>query len=102
MVLPPVAGTVKALTGTQIALNNVARACRRSTRPTQQWIYDPSTMPNDVKYLSFVTPIGGISLPRRTLARRCGPQYCGKAVFSDLHAGGSPSGDFPAAARARR
>jgi hypothetical protein len=58
-----------------------------NTKTATQWIYDPSTSPNDTKYLSFETPIGGIvgadSGPEGT------PQYCGKAVFTDLHTGGS-------------
>jgi hypothetical protein len=50
-----------------------------------RWIYDPSS--GDAKYLSFNTPVGGTS----GLAQ----EYCGKAVFTDLHAGGAPSGDLP-------
>ena len=67
--------------------------------PTQRWIYNPGQDPqdqksNNTKYLSFLTPVGGI--PIKTVdAGETTAQYCGKAVFSDLHAGGSPTGDIP-------
>jgi len=87
-------GTVKALTGTQITLNNVAKSVSTVTPPnTTRWIYDPGNQ--YTKYLSFVTPIGGIPLKPADGGGEMPPQYCGKAVFSDLHAGGSPSGDIP-------
>jgi hypothetical protein len=85
-------GTVKALTGTQINLNNVAMSVSTVNATAQRWIYDPSDA--YVKYLSFVTPIGGIPATSSD-GGESPPQYCGKAVFSDLHAGGSPSGDIP-------
>ncbi len=89
---------VKAATGTQIALTNVALSVNQvNTATTQQWIYDPSTTPNDAKYLSFVTPIGGIPLKDPDGGGEAPPEYCGKAVFTDLHAGGSPQGDVPKA-----
>ncbi len=88
---------VKAATGTQIALTNVALSVNQVNKATtQQWIYDPSTMPNNAKYLSFVTPIGGIPL-KDADGGEMPPEYCGKAVFTDLHAGGSPQGDVPKA-----
>ncbi|HTB72858.1 MAG TPA: carboxypeptidase-like regulatory domain-containing protein [Polyangiaceae bacterium] len=93
MVLDQWLGTVKALNGTQITLNNVAKSVSTVNPTAQRWIYDPSN--SYVKYLSFVTPIGGISLPPSDAGSEMAPQYCGKAVFSDLHAGGSPSGDIP-------
>jgi hypothetical protein len=40
-----------------------------------------------VKYMSFGTPIGGAPPPPD--AGESGKQYCGKAVFTDLHTGGS-------------
>ena len=86
-------GTVKALSGTQITLNNVAKSVSTVNPSAQRWIYDPSNQ--YVKYLSFVTPIGGIPLKPTDGGGEQPPQYCGKAVFSDLHAGGSPSGDIP-------
>jgi hypothetical protein len=46
-----------------IALNSVARSVSTVNPPTTQWIYDPNPNPNDTKYLSFLTPIGGIATP---------------------------------------
>jgi hypothetical protein len=63
---------------------------------TDRWIYDPAS-PNDTKYLSFNTPIGGIATDA---GEANGKQYCGKAVFTDLHAGGAPSGDVPGSCKA--
>jgi hypothetical protein len=81
---------------------------------TNRWIYDPNgtiTGPDggsaksvNTKYLSFGTPIGGIpdagagggdGGDEAGASETKGPQYCGKAVFSDLHASSSPSGDIP-------
>ncbi len=50
--------------------------------PALGWIRDPST--SDTKYFTFTAPVGGT---------------CGKAAFSDLHAGGAPSGDLPGACK---
>jgi hypothetical protein len=70
--------------------------------PAQRWIYNPgsdlqSGKSNNTKYMSFLTPIGGI--PSTTAgdagAGESGAKYCGKAVFSDLPAGGSPVGAIP-------
>jgi hypothetical protein len=49
---------------------------------TLRWIYDPASG-NDTKYLSFNTPIGGLA-PTADAGEK-GQQYCGKAVFTDLH-----------------
>jgi hypothetical protein len=67
-----------------------------------RWIYDPSTSPDsDAKYLSFLTPVGGVPGPPDGGADGGSdggdPHYCGKAVFTDLHTSGAPSGDVPAA-----
>jgi hypothetical protein len=56
-----------------------------NAQTTLRWIYDNTN--SLTKYLSFATPIGGTGGPNSF--------YCGKAVFSDLHAGGAPSGDVP-------
>jgi hypothetical protein len=94
-------GTVNALTGGQINLTSVAESVSTVNAPTQRWIYNPANDPqqnktNDTKYLSFLTPVGGI--PIKTVdAGETTAQYCGKAVFSDLHAGGSPMGNIPGA-----
>jgi hypothetical protein len=109
-----------ALTGSGIALTGVANSVSTVNAPTQRWIYDTSTSPNNVKYLSFLTPIGGLSSPPTppsdagstdggptdagasdaayvdAAPEQKTPTYCGKAVFSDLHTSGSPSGDVPA------
>jgi hypothetical protein len=79
-------GNVGALSGTNtITLAAVADSVSTVKAPTQRWIYDPST--TDVKYLSLLTPIGGA--PKAPDAGpETPPSYCGKAVFSDLHAGG--------------
>jgi hypothetical protein len=82
--------SVGALQNGTIALNGVADSVSTVNAPTSRWVYDSAT-PNDVKYLSFGTPVGGVSGAMETT------KYCGKAVFSDLHAGGAPLGDVPAA-----
>ena len=86
-------GNVKALSGSQIMLSQVAQSVSTVTAAAQRWIYDPASS-NDVKYMSFLTPIGGMPVPSDGGE---GPVYCGKAVFSDLHAGGSPAGAIPQA-----
>jgi hypothetical protein len=52
-----------------------------SNTPSQPWITaDPSAHQTDsTLYFSFDTPVNG------------GPNYCGRAVFSDLHVSGNPS-----------
>jgi len=96
-------GNVGALaaTGTPdtIDLTNVANSVSTvNATTTQEWIYDSETSGSgdaggvhDVKYLSFDTPIGGLP-PAADAGEQSTPQYCGKAVFSDLHAGGSSIG----------
>jgi hypothetical protein len=64
---------------------SVSSVNSKAPQATTQWIYDPSTQ--DTKYMSFGTPIGGA--PPSGDAGESGPQYCGKAVFTDLHAGGN-------------
>jgi hypothetical protein len=95
--------TVKALTGSQIGLSSVAESVGTVNAAAQRWVYNPNadTQPgqangkvDDVKYLSFLTPIGGTPI-KQADAGESPAQYCGKAVFSDLHAGGKPSGDVP-------
>jgi hypothetical protein len=88
-------GVVNALNGAgpppTIVLNDVATSVSTvvNTPPqaTLRWIYDPSAS-DDVKYMSFETPIGGAAPPPEAGAES-GPQYCGKAVFTDLHTSGS-------------
>ncbi len=89
---------VGALSGTGITLNGVADSVSAvNTATTSRWIYGssaPTTGANDTKYLSFETPIGGLVTDGGEMTQK---RYCGKAVFTDLHAGGSPSGDIPGA-----
>jgi hypothetical protein len=92
-------GTVGALSQGQIFLLQVSESVGLVNPPTQRWIYNPAAdvvtgLANDTKYMSFLTPIGGIPDAGPSDA---GPPYCGKAVFSDLHAGGSPAGAIPGA-----
>jgi hypothetical protein len=77
------------VTGNQITLDGVANSVGTVKTGAQRWIYDPAT--NSTKYLTVLTPIGGV--PASTAADAgmsdgTGPHYCGKAVFTDLHAGG--------------
>ena len=84
---------VGALSGTGINLTGVADSVSTVTQGmTDRWLYDSSS--NDTKHLSFETPIGGIA------GAAPGAQYCGKAVFTDVHAGGAPSGDVPGSCKA--
>ena len=69
-----------ALTSGNLSLSGLADSVATVNPPTLAWIRDPST--GDTKYLTFTTPVGGT---------------CGKAAFSDLHAGGAPSGNIPGA-----
>ncbi len=87
-------------TGNNIALTGVASSVGTVNPTAQRWIYDNSTgkTANQTKYMTILTPIGGIP-PKAVAAdagkgdaappESTGPQYCGKAVFSDLHAGSS-------------
>jgi hypothetical protein len=86
---------VGALSGSGITLNNVADSVSSVNMPTTRWIYGGTggkTSATDTKYFSFETPIGGANIPDAGAESK---PYCGKAVFSDLHAGGMPSGAVP-------
>jgi hypothetical protein len=55
--------------------------------PSQPWITsDSSGMSGATMYFSFDTPVN----PPKS-ADSGAPEYCGRAVFSDLHVGGDPS-----------
>jgi hypothetical protein len=84
---------VGAVTGTTIALNSVASSVSAVSANATRWIYDPNTSPNDTKYLSFLTPIGGV--PGTGADGGGAVTYCGKAVFSDLETSGAPSASIP-------
>jgi hypothetical protein len=47
--------------------------------PSQPWITTQNAGTAEAMYFSFDTPVGG------------GPNYCGRAVFSDLHVDGDPN-----------
>jgi hypothetical protein len=70
-----------------ITVKVVADSVKTVIPATIRWIYDPAS-PNDVKYMSFGTPIGGAP-PPPDAGPEAGKIYCGKAVFTDLHTGGS-------------
>jgi hypothetical protein len=71
-----------------LAMTGVASSVSAvNAQTTSRWIYDNAN--SDTKYMSFQTPIGGAA------DGDGGAFYCGKAVFTDLHAGGSPMGDVP-------
>jgi hypothetical protein len=55
--------------------------------PSQPWITAGamSSVPSATMYFSFDTPVNAPPAPDGG-----GPQYCGRAVFSDLHVGGDP------------
>jgi hypothetical protein len=68
----------------EIALTKLADSVSSVNAPALAWLRDPSS--GDTKYLTFTTPVGSA---------------CGKVGFSDLHVGGAPSGDLPAACAAQ-
>jgi hypothetical protein len=91
MVMQQWLANVGAASGSTIALSSVADSVSTVNPPTTRWIYDQAAS-SDVKYLSFLTPIGGIPGSAATDggasdggAAGEGPKYCGKAVFTDLH-----------------
>ncbi len=98
---------VAAATGTTIALSGVANSVSAVSANASRWIYDGNpgilgmTATNNPKYLSFLTPIGGVPAAAADGGAEGGAgestTYCGKAVFSDLHTSGAPSGDVPSA-----
>ncbi len=78
------AGPPPTMTASPVA-TTVSTVNSTSPQATVRWIYDPSAS-DDVKYLSFGTPIGGKAPPPD--AGESGQLYCGKAVFTDLHTSG--------------
>jgi hypothetical protein len=92
--------SVGATTGGGINLTGVADSVSTvNAMTTSRWIYGNSGVGGamDTKYMSFETPIGGIPVDGGEVG---GKKYCGKAVFTDLHAGGAPSGAVPGACKA--
>jgi hypothetical protein len=77
--------------GTELPLSNVTDSVSTvNLGATIRWVYDSSG--GDTKLLSFGTPVGGIDASYSPEGPR---QYCGRAVFFDLHAGGPAEGDVP-------
>jgi hypothetical protein len=76
---------------------DVKTSVTSTNTPSLRWIFDTST--NNVKYMSFLTPIGGIpasmDASSPSSADASSAQYCGKAVFTDIHTSGAPSGNIP-------
>ncbi len=78
-----------------IDLANVATSVSTLSDSTTRWIYDPNTAPNNTKYLSFQTPIGGAPPPSSSPCNETSctfRKFCGKAVFADLDTSGNPPG----------
>jgi hypothetical protein len=65
----------------QVRYNSVVAA---ANKPSQPWIDDYQN--KNTLYFSFDTPINASVDPTTGL-----PNYCGRAVFSDLHVAGDPS-----------
>ncbi len=65
----------------RLPLAGVADSVSTVSAAAQRWIYDEAS--GDTKAMTILTPIGGAD---------AGASYCGKAVFSDVHAGGSSIG----------
>ncbi len=78
------AGPPPTMSATVVA-TTVSTVNSAAPQATVRWIYDPASS-DDVKYLSFGTPIGGTTV--KPDAGEAGKQYCGKAVFTDLHTSG--------------
>src|SRR6185437_15175140 len=60
----------------QITLAAVADSVATVTPPTQRWIYGPDGASTDVKYMSFLTPVGGAA-PAADAGSEATGSYCG-------------------------
>jgi hypothetical protein len=59
-----------------------------ANKPSQPWItYSESSSELWTMYFSFDTPIN----PSNATTTETAPQYCGRAVYSDLHVAGNPA-----------
>ena len=74
-----------------IALNSVATSVSTVNPPTTRWIYDPTNQ--DTKYLSFLTPIGGIAPAPGTDAGPASDGGLGVDAGAPVDAAASTSGD---------
>ena len=69
-----------------LAAADVSTSVSSASGSTQRWIYDKSSSSLNTKALSFATPVGGLPLPDG--GSESSPRYCGRAMFTDVHAGG--------------
>jgi hypothetical protein len=67
-----------------VVATTVSTVNATAPQATVRWLYDPSSS-DAVKYMSFGTPIGGLKIGDAGETK----QYCGKAVFTDLHTSAS-------------
>jgi hypothetical protein len=76
-----------------VALNpaDVSLGMLGAEADSRRWIYeDNEAGVAPVQLLSFSTPVGGIAFDPPTPSLP--PQYCGRAVLSDVHVGALPTG----------
>ena len=72
---------------------NVSASVDAVARLTDSWIYSGTAPPGQPSMLSFATPVGGLPVAPDAAV---GPAlYCGKVVFSDVHAGGQLPNSTP-------
>jgi hypothetical protein len=69
-----------------LAAADVSTSVSSASGSTQRWIYDKSSSSLNTKALAFATPVGGLPLPDG--GSESSPRYCGRAMFTDVHAGG--------------
>jgi len=93
-------GTVGAAAGSSIALAGVSQSVGALNPPGIGWILDDAgdasasdASTAGVKYLSFGIPSADAATAGE--GGVAGTAYCGKAAFSDIHAGVAPEGDLP-------
>ena len=82
---------IDAATQASVPLGDVSDSVTSSNDPSSTYLEDPSSVLDHPKILSFETPIGGVLDAGPEIQR----QYCGEAIFTDVHAGAAPSGDLP-------
>jgi hypothetical protein len=96
---------LEAVQGAQstLSLSSVSDSVASVSDNASEWIYDPraadfaadAALTGDPKILSFETPVGGIPGALVDAGPQVDLEYCGEAVFSDVHAGTAPAGDLP-------
>ncbi len=84
--LAPLPGVTGVATGDVPIYQNKFNAVVTASNPASQpWITTANGGTNETLYFSFDTPVGGQQ------ADGGAPNYCGRAVFSDLHVDGDPN-----------